>query len=40
MEVFADGDATFKLREFLAWEKACINANKILPPKDFKKLAH
>lgn len=36
MEVFADGEATINFGEFIAWEKACIQAGKVLPPKDFK----
>jgi hypothetical protein len=36
MEFFCDGQPSFKWGEFKAWQKACSEQNKLIPPSEFK----
>ena len=36
MEVFTDGDPTFVLGDWKAWEQACFDESRTIPPAEFK----
>lgn len=38
MQAFADGDPTFVLGDWRAWEAACLSEGRTVPPAEFKAL--
>ena len=38
MEVFTDGDPSFVWGDWMAWEQACFDESRTIPPAEFKAL--
>jgi hypothetical protein len=38
MQAFADGNASFRIHEWMAWETACLYEERMIPPREFKNL--
>lgn len=36
MQVFAAGDNSFRLHDWIAWEMACLDQERIIHPAEFK----
>lgn len=39
MQTFANGDNTFRIHDWISWEMACLDQERMIPPEEFKKFS-
>ena len=36
MQLFADGNNEFRINDWISWEMACLDQERMIPPEEFK----
>lgn len=36
MQLFANGNNSFRINDWIAWEMACLQEERMIPPEEFK----